>query len=541
MRAMGIDTQRSRRAALRRSTFGRLTLLLALALGGPTDPPYAVRAQAEPGPGAVDPIWLPVLLRAAQVSGLPTPAVRATGLPSATPPAEPTAGSTLEPTQVPGPTAGTTAEPSPGPPAGPDPAACAAIPSFDDGLTPRRELHVTVDGDDADGDGSEAHPFASLGRAAREARPGTAIRLHPGRHAGGSYLEDLRGEPGAPIWLGGLPGAARPRIEGGATGLHLVRPSWLVVHDLELAGAEANGLNVDDGGAVDDATAAEHLVLRDLDIHDVGAGGNQDCLKLSGTRMLQVLDSRFARCGGGGSGIDMVGAHQALVARSVFEAMGANAIQVKGGSRDVEIRWNRMREGGARVVNLGGSTGFDFFRPPLDPTGENAEARDVRLLANVIEGGDTPWAFVGCVDCLVAQNTVVEPGVWLMRILQETTTGGGFTFAPARGGRVVNNLFVFRRARLRSDVNVGGGTAPETFGFEHNLWYALDAPDRSAPSLPTVERGGLSGRDPLLGAEGRIPAESPAAGAGRAGAWAPGDLNGACWADPPAIGAFEAP
>ena len=497
---------------------------------GPASEGAAVKAQ----PGVEPALWLPTLLLGARSADLPTPIARASASPTA---AAPVISSTPDAS----PASSPTPSPTPSAMASPGPAACGALPSFETGLAPTRELHVASDGDDGGGDGSPERPFASLGRAAREARPGTAIRLHPGRYAGGSYLEDLRGEPGAPIWLGGLPGAARPLIEGGGTGLHLVRPNWLVLHDLELAGASANGVNADDGGAVADPEAARYLIFRDLDVHDIGGGGNQDCLKLSGTRAVLVADSTFARCGGGGSGIDMVGVHQALVARNRFEAMGANAIQVKGGSRDVEIRWNRMRAGGERVVNLGGSTGFDFFRPPLDPAAENAEARDVRLLANRIEGGDTPWAFVGCVDCLVAQNTVIEPGVWLMRILQETSSGGGYRFAPARDGRVVNNLFVFRRGQLRSDVNVGGGTAPETFGFEHNLWYALDEPGRSAPSLPAAERGGLAGRHPLLRADGSIPAESPAAGAGLAGAWSPSDLSGACWADPPAIGAYEAP
>lgn len=236
----------------------------------------------------------------------------------------------------------------------------------------------------------------------------------------------------------------------------------------------------------------------------------------------------------------MVGVHRAIVARSDFTSLGSNAIQVKGGSSDVEIRWNVFREAGMRAVNMGGSTGFEFFRPPLDPGAENAEARNVRVLGNLFEGGDTPWAFVGCVDCLVAHNTVIEPRIWLMRILQETSTSGGFPFAPARGGRVLNNLFVFRRGQLRSDLNIGGGTQPESFSFAHNLWYAADDPARSVPRLPVAESGAVTGRDPLLRGDLRIPPASPAAGAGRPGDWLPGDFGGRCWADPPAIGAFEA-
>lgn len=506
----------------------------------PPAPAPAALAQALPGPL----LFLPAAWRGARIAELPSPRP---GLPLTTPMATP---SRPVPTETPSPGATASAPPSATPqpsatrppPATPTAGAadCGALPSFEDGRVPVRELHVAVDGDDAAGDGSAERPFRSPGRAARAAGPGTAIRIHAGTYPGGAFVEGLRGAAEAPIWLGGAPGEARPVFAGGGTALHLVRPRWLVVHDLEIRGASANGLNADDGGAVGDPEAAGGLVFRGLRIHDIGSGGNQDCLKLSGLSDVLVHGSQFWSCGGGGSAVDMVGVHGAIVARSDFTSLGSNAIQVKGGSSDVEIRWNVFLDAGQRAVNMGGSTGFEFFRPPLDPGGENAEARNVRVLGNLFEGGDTPWAFVGCVDCLVAHNTVIEPRIWLMRILQETNTSGGYTFAPARNGRVLNNLFVFRRGQLRSDLNIGGGTQPETFTFAHNLWYAADDPARSAPRLPVAESGAVIGRDPLLRGDFRIPPASPAAGAGLPGGGLSGDFAGRCWADPPAIGAFEA-
>ena len=37
-------------------------------------------------------------------------------------------------------------------------------------------------------------------------------------------------------------------------------------------------------------------------------------------------------------------------------------------------------------------------------------------------------------------------------------------------------------------VNLGQGTAPETFEFARNWWYCIDAPERSVPRLPVAER-----------------------------------------------------
>ena len=42
---------------------------------------------------------------------------------------------------------------------------------------------------------------ASIARAANEAAPGTAIRIHAGTYSGGTFLYDLTGTPSRPIWI----------------------------------------------------------------------------------------------------------------------------------------------------------------------------------------------------------------------------------------------------------------------------------------------------------------------------------------------------
>jgi hypothetical protein len=430
----------------------------------------------------------------------------------------------------------------------PPPGACGATPTFEDGLSPTTEIHVATDGADAAGCGAVDAPCATLEAAAAQAGPGTAIRLHAGDYAPDSFLAGLEGTADAPIWIGGAPGEARPRFQGGGQAFHLSGVRHVVVHDLEIAGSTANGINVDDEGQVDDPEATRFVVFRDLSIHDIGEGGNNDCLKLSGVNDFWVLDSDFSRCGGGqaGSGIDMVGCHQGLIARNAFVDMpeSGNAIQAKGGSEDVEIRANRFVDAGERTINMGGSTGLEFFRPPLGG-GENHEARDIRVIANVIRGSNAPLAFVGCVECSAMHNTIVDPTNWVIRILQETTSTAEYQFAPARDGRVVNNIVYYARGELSTTVNVGAETAPETFELANNLWYAHDVPEQSDPAgeLPVAEVGGVYGQDPQFVDAGAddydVPPGSPAAGAGRSeAAAAGGDLEGECYPRPPTIGAW---
>jgi hypothetical protein len=81
-----------------------------------------------------------------------------------------------------------------------------------------------------------------------------------------------------------------------------------------------------------------------------------------------------------------------------------------------------------------------------------------------------------------------------LRILQENNAPG---FLPCRNGDVSDNLIVFNSARWsEGGVNVGGGTAPETFKFARNWWYCADRPDNSRPKLPSKEEAGVYGREP---------------------------------------------
>jgi hypothetical protein len=410
------------------------------------------------------------------------------------------------------------------------PERCDRIDTFARGKHPSLEIFVAVWGDDLTGDGSVDSPYATIERGIDDAVPGAAVRILPGTYPGRVWISDLAGTADQPVWIGGIPGGARPVIAGGDEGLHLSRVAYLVVHDLEVEGATYNGINCDDGGDYDNPLATHNLVFRRLSIHDIGSDGNQDCLKLSGVDHYWVLDSDFARCGGGGSGsgVDHVGCHDGLLARNWFHDLSGNAIQSKGGSTDIEIRWNRFADSGQRSLNLGGSTGFEYFRPPLSTTESNAEARNLAAIA-----------YVGCVGCVVANNTIIDPDNWILRILQETTTTPPYTFEACRNGVFMNNLVYFNRNDLSTDVNVGPNTDAGSFTFANNLWYAWDNPSQSQPNLPAAESGGLYGDDPDLDDAYRIGTLSPAAGAGTPTAHAWGDLDGLCYAATPSIGAFR--
>jgi hypothetical protein len=431
---------------------------------------------------------------------------------------------------------------------------CGAVATFADGKAPAQIRHVSTKGSDTSGNGSATRPFGSIGRAAQTIAPGTAIYIHAGTYPGGTYLTLLRGTADRPIWIMGAPGEARPVIEGGNQGVYLTRPRYVILQNLEIRNTADNGINVDDGEERTSPDAARFVLFRDLDVHDTGTrpSGVANCLKMAGLNDFFVLGSSFARCGNGpgsgAAGVDGVGVHSGRLSFNRFVSNGFGGIQFKGGSGDIEIRSNLFHDTGWRGVNMGGSTGEAFFRPPLTTSSVNYEAARIQVVANIFNGSEAAAAFAGCVDCAFSHNTVINPSKWALRILQETLSNGRYTFARAGHGVVSGNIFYFRRADLNAgeDVNVGADTDAGSFSLLRNLWYAHDNPAQSSPRLPLLpglRTGDVVRTDPSFvdarTGDFHLKAGSIAKAAGDAKFARGGDYSGQCYATPPSLGALE--
>jgi hypothetical protein len=331
----------------------------------------------------------------------------------------------------------------------------------------------------------------SLRRALADAKPGNRILIAPGRYQPGLYARNLQGTAEQPIIIEAADPKKKPLIEGGSLGLQLSDPAHLVLRNLIIRGQSGNGINIDDAGSFD--TPAHHITLEGLEVLDIGPRGNRDPIKLSGIDDLTIRNCRVE--GWAGQGIDMVGCHRVLIESCTFKGKAGFdqgiAIQAKGGSSQVLIRKCDFLNAGQRGVNLGGSTDLRVFRPQ----GAKYEAKDITVEGCRFIGGMAPIAFVGVDGAIVRYNTIYRPEAWVLRILQETREPG---FVPSRAGRFERNLIIFSSRQLRTIVNIGAHTAPDTFSFRENFWYCDDRPERSRPDLPTREQNGVYGTDPRL-------------------------------------------
>ncbi|MHC4564683.1 MAG: DUF4185 domain-containing protein, partial [Planctomycetota bacterium] len=203
-------------------------------------------------------------------------------------------------------------------------------------------------------------------RAVTELLPGTTILLEPGTYSGGIYLGNISGKDGLPIVIEGTDPNNPPLFEGGKQAIHLANCSYMILKNIKVRGFPTNGINIDDGGSFD--TPANNIVLENVTILDTGPKGNHDALKMSGVDHFVVRKCRFE--GWGGSGIDMVGCHHGIVEDCIFTGREgfsqSNGAQLKGGTEDVLVQCCFFKNAGQRSVNLGGSTGLQFFRPRVN-------------------------------------------------------------------------------------------------------------------------------------------------------------------------------
>jgi hypothetical protein len=321
-----------------------------------------------------------------------------------------------------------------------------------------------------------------------DAKPGTTIRIAPGTYAGGVYVNGLAGTAEQPIVIEGADPTNPPVFDGGSEAIHLTDAAHVTIRHLVIRGQTGNGINIDDGRTYD--TPAHHVTIEDAAFRDIGPKGNHDALKMSGVDDFVVRRCTFE--GWAGQAVDMVGCHRGVIEACTFTAKegfdSTTGPQAKGGSSAIVIRKSTFAGAIQRGVNVGGSTGLRYFRPPDRLT---FEAKDVTVEeCEFRDGVIAPIAFVGVDGALARGNTILRPGRFVFRILQETTEPG---FVPCRDGRIERNVIVFRRAHVREPINIGPGTDAKSFRLAGNQWYCEDEPARSKPNLPSPERDGTYG------------------------------------------------
>ena len=379
----------------------------------------------------------------------------------------------------------------------------------------------------------QGYPYATLSEATDIVVPGDTILIHEGTYSGGIFVADLQGMPGT--WIHILAASGETVIfDGGSNAWQFTDAAYLEIRGIIFEHQTGNGVNFDDGGSYE--TPAHHILFDQCTFRDINATGNNDLLKLSGLDSFEIRNCLFLNGAEGGSGIDMVGCHDGQIHNNHFEDLGSNSVQAKGGCRNIRIERNFFKNGGARALNLGGSTGLQFFRPLDAPY----EAAELKVYSNVFIGSDAPVAFVGTINTEVVNNTFYLPTKWVLRILQETVDTERF---PPCGYNTFRNNIIYIDNLVSVECNIGPNTAPETFTFSNNLWFHSENSNWAGPDLPVEDTDNIMSEDPLFedasSEDFSLMEGSPAIGAGYDVTDPSFDYDYVHYLLPRSIGAFE--
>jgi serralysin len=269
--------------------------------------------------------------------------------------------------------------------------------------TPTRYIWVSPTGSNANS-GSKGSPLKTIQAAVDKATPGTAIMVKAG-----TYKESVKlkhsGEPDAPIWLQSADGKGAAKIVAtSSNAIYGYGEENIVIRGFDIKGGQStnpsSGNGIQFGMAIDSRwqklgsshpdylkDVPRNIVIEDNIIHD----SKVDNIKISQGFNIVVRNNEI-RGGAEQEAVDFVTVRNALVSNNtITNVKGNSAITVKGGSRDIDIANNLIKNVGLVGIKIGGNTTDNMI-----PQGVRYEASDIRVFGNDISGvGKASIAFLG--------------------------------------------------------------------------------------------------------------------------------------------------
>ncbi|MDA1230355.1 MAG: right-handed parallel beta-helix repeat-containing protein [Planctomycetota bacterium] len=131
----------------------------------------------------------------------------------------------------------------------------------------------------------------SLRESLRDLKSGATLRIALGDFPGGHQVSGVD-----KLTVEALDPDDPPHFKGGSNAWHFSRCSDLTLRNVRISGQVGNGLNVDDGGLLDQPVTG--ITLDHIEISDIGPKGNHDGIKCSGLDKLTIRDCTISGWGG---------------------------------------------------------------------------------------------------------------------------------------------------------------------------------------------------------------------------------------------------
>ncbi|UCC95255.1 MAG: right-handed parallel beta-helix repeat-containing protein [Candidatus Omnitrophota bacterium] len=283
------------------------------------------------------------------------------------------------------------------------------------------------------------------------------------------------------------------------------------------------GIYADTMVPFDTLSPSHHIVVENCTFKFIGyEWSSHDALKMMWTDYYTIRNCYFE--GWSEQAIDSIGVQHGVIEYNQVIGgdvgmgyVGQSGIQLKGGSNDVLVHRNFLRDAGQMTAGLkiGGSTGLSYFRTPAG-TGEGQisyEAKDIEFGGNRLirnnSARDFDWATSDGGD--VHHNTFLNHTYRLAEISKEDVS---HPTLGAMNGIFRDNLVVLDDfwTDYLIKIKFPRNTSPDTFTFDHNAWFDLVRPLTDsviANELPVTETNSIYGINPELDSNMAITSPNP--------------------------------
>ncbi|MFB3892510.1 MAG: PEP-CTERM sorting domain-containing protein [Phycisphaerae bacterium] len=327
---------------------------------------------------------------------------------------------------------------------------------------------------------------AALRNAINAALPGDHILMAPGSYGDGFYIDGTSGGTLAnPITIAAQD-PLNPPVFNTPGGIMFNYVSNFVLDGLVVNSSAANSIQIAFG---------QNVVLKNIRSGQCSTSGSGTPVKFTGCTKFLLYNSSAGQYGG--LGVNMVGSAMGLLMSNSFSDAGTSgafcAFEAKGGSYNVGMYGNTLNQCGARVLQMGGDTGPQYFHQGNLALGW--ENYDCVAMGNKIIGGNYPISYSNANNVRLEYNTIVNPANALLRILSESAAATN----PSSNGVYSHNLVVY--GNVGEYVNESPSNInPGSFTFDGNYWYRTTNPGASKPPMPGTQINDAGGVNPQLDA-----------------------------------------
>jgi hypothetical protein len=329
-----------------------------------------------------------------------------------------------------------------------------------------RELHVATTGDDSN-DGAVGTPFKTIAKGASVAIAGDCVKVHAGTYTEPTTVSfTADGAAGTPIVLVSADGRGAAIIDGST---NHAGPAIEVSHDYVVVdGFEIKNTPLEAGLHVVrfDGTNAGKCVGSILRNCKVTGGYSQ--LKIYQTTQGVLVENNEFYGASANVPLSLTGA-SGLVFRANYchdwNSGDNGSAQLAGGSNGALFEKNLFQD----VATLAGTLALgDGCGATCDNDPEHYAAVNARAIDNIFVRTVRSFDVLGCKNCSILSNTILDSGTSEIIKLGAATTNG--VSHDTTGVRILDNIFSSPRSATGNVIAIFGA-AGDGLQMDYNLFF----------------------------------------------------------------------